>query len=340
MESLKNPPLTTPKRKIYIDWMKAFGMLFIIWGHCKLQIFSPFVYAFNVPIFFVVSGFLTKKDENHNVFFTKLFLNYIVPFIVLAIVKDLKFLFEHTSDGKFLWSVLAIFGGFHSIGDVAGCLTLWFVYSIMVLKIIFHFIPKNKYIYLLIICISTMFTLIYRYFQLKMYWGVTNAIIGLPFFFFGVLLQNYNDYIEKFNEKGRLIKIISFLLSFVSVWFIANYNEETYLYKGDCGKNLLFCYLIGFVGTFGVFALSSIFYKRNLKPILLISIGTLVILTFHQNVNHPLLKLVNNIGIENLYLLDIIKLICSLLSLSLFVPIILIIKKFLPFLIGNRAKSI
>ena len=37
----------TGNRKEYIDWMKALGMLFIIWGHCFPEGMSDFIYAFN-----------------------------------------------------------------------------------------------------------------------------------------------------------------------------------------------------------------------------------------------------------------------------------------------------
>ena len=48
------------ERKIWIDWMKVIGMLFIVWGHFTPDLMKNFIYAFNVPLFFFISGGLTK----------------------------------------------------------------------------------------------------------------------------------------------------------------------------------------------------------------------------------------------------------------------------------------
>lgn len=48
------------ERRIWIDWMKVVGMLFIVWGHFTPNIMHNFIYAFNVPLFFCISGALTN----------------------------------------------------------------------------------------------------------------------------------------------------------------------------------------------------------------------------------------------------------------------------------------
>lgn len=40
--------------------MKVLGMLFIVWGHFTPNIMHNFIYAFNVPLFFCISGALTN----------------------------------------------------------------------------------------------------------------------------------------------------------------------------------------------------------------------------------------------------------------------------------------
>lgn len=55
------------ERVVWIDWMKTLGIYFIIAGHC----FGPgykIVYAFSVPLFFVISGFLYKIESVFHVF--------------------------------------------------------------------------------------------------------------------------------------------------------------------------------------------------------------------------------------------------------------------------------
>lgn len=50
------------QRKNWVDWAKVLGMFFIIYGHCFPETMTNFVYAFNVPVFFLISGYLCKKD--------------------------------------------------------------------------------------------------------------------------------------------------------------------------------------------------------------------------------------------------------------------------------------
>lgn len=47
----------------WIDWMKALGMFFIVWGHLSPAHLKDVIYAFNVPCFFIISGFLFKGTD-------------------------------------------------------------------------------------------------------------------------------------------------------------------------------------------------------------------------------------------------------------------------------------
>lgn len=51
------------RRVNYIDWMKALGMFFIIWGHLNPEYIKDCIYTFSVPSFFVISGFLFKPSD-------------------------------------------------------------------------------------------------------------------------------------------------------------------------------------------------------------------------------------------------------------------------------------
>lgn len=45
-------------RFYWVDWMKVIGMFLIIWGHLFPKHSCDFIYSFNVPLFFCISGFL------------------------------------------------------------------------------------------------------------------------------------------------------------------------------------------------------------------------------------------------------------------------------------------
>ena len=87
-------------RKVWIDWMKALGMLLIIWGHCFPVGLTSFVYAFSVPLFFVISGYLSKREESLKVFWKKNFRSLIVPYLLLCLIKDADFWIKNISNWK------------------------------------------------------------------------------------------------------------------------------------------------------------------------------------------------------------------------------------------------
>lgn len=60
------------QRKNWVDWAKVLGMFFIIYGHCFPETMTNFVYAFNVPVFFLISGYLCKKEPTVKVCCIKL----------------------------------------------------------------------------------------------------------------------------------------------------------------------------------------------------------------------------------------------------------------------------
>ena len=68
------------KRKNWIDWAKVLGMFLVVYGHCFPQSMTDFVYAFNVPVFFVVSGYLCKKETSFDICWKKTLSNLVIPY--------------------------------------------------------------------------------------------------------------------------------------------------------------------------------------------------------------------------------------------------------------------
>lgn len=58
--------MNATKRLEYIDFLKAVGILAVIWGHIytRNDAIYQFVYSFHVPLFFVLSGVFFKPNQN------------------------------------------------------------------------------------------------------------------------------------------------------------------------------------------------------------------------------------------------------------------------------------
>ena len=66
----------------WIDWMKVLGMLLIIIGHLTPPGYK-YVYVFSVPLFFIISGYLTKIEEVSSVFWNKTWRRLLLPTLIL-----------------------------------------------------------------------------------------------------------------------------------------------------------------------------------------------------------------------------------------------------------------
>jgi fucose 4-O-acetylase-like acetyltransferase len=67
----------------WVDWVKALSIFFVVVGHVGPRLFLPFVYAFHVPAFFVISGYLYKKS-----WWLQTFLSFTIPVFFFIMVFD------------------------------------------------------------------------------------------------------------------------------------------------------------------------------------------------------------------------------------------------------------
>lgn len=129
-------------RFTWIDWMKTIGMYFIVLGHFFTYGYK-YIYVFSVPVFFVISGFLSKKEANYRLFWKKMWYNLIVPMFLICFIyficNSIIIPFNHIlslTRIKF-YLVYSLLGFQSSLG------TLWFVYTLAILNIISVFTKQN-----------------------------------------------------------------------------------------------------------------------------------------------------------------------------------------------------
>lgn len=324
-------------RQQWIDWMKVIGMLLIIWGHCYPRGFEPFIYAFNVPVFFMVSGYLVKHEQSNKKFWSKNLKTLIIPYIILCEIKDLGNMLEHVNDCGFLWTQGCILLGIHSYGDFDGCGNMWFVYTLFLIKLINQYCcSKSRYTYIIVI-LSILGAIIYNKFFVSVSWAVTCIFVALPYFILGQYCRkfNINLIITRIKNTNKLILISGLLLSMSLLVIIADYNGFVKMYLGEYGNSVCLAYCGGIIGSIVVFILSVLL--NRFRPIwsYYISIGTLVILDFHRDISHPLLKLIDKMDVS--YITNgMMTFVVSTIVLISFVPIIWIIRKWCPMIIGYR----
>lgn len=315
-------------RQIWIDWMKVLGMFFIVLGHLK-PTFMYFTYSFSVQLFFFISGYL-EKEQTVQLALKKCIRSLIIPYILLCLICLIidYFLSEKIS---FLTAAVRIKNDLLGI-FWNGCGVLWFVYSLTLLKVMNGILSSRMMIW------CSLLSLIMIYYLNKT--GVmprgnswANLMIALPFFVLGKLsacfkLSRCVVNLLSVKQIFAMGGVIVFLL------FLSCKNGVVYMYEGRYGNDIFLFLLNSVMGVYIVYVISklleSLTNKFN-KSIVWISRGNIIILAFHPFILRYLI-----IDTPCFILNDTTKVLIAFAIVILFLPVIIVINKFMPILMGNR----
>lgn len=322
-----------PTRYAWVDWMRLIGIYFIVLGHF-FSIHHDWIYTFNVPLFFILSGFLTKKETDNRLFFKKLFFNYIIPILIICTVNFVvslitQLLHEPVTIKTFIKAtikfIFAIFSGFHTYG-LGGLGAMWFVYTLIILKILYQFIPKKFHIALFLITLAGTFVLC-RYTSLVWRFSHSNAIIdsllAMPFFLIGDALKRWKTYLHQ--DYGNKILLLIMAVAFIIVVLCARVNPEVRLYICTYSNSLIICLIGGCAGTIGIWAFSKLLGTIPAFCALMAN-GTMLILGFHGYMIAPLKELLS--------LAPIYDPLIALAIVLLFYPFIFLSNRYFPYILG------
>lgn len=312
----------------WIDWMKALGIYLIVLGHFY-SIGEKFIYVFHVPLFFVISGFLNKKEVDGQLFWKKLWYNLAVPMLIMAVINFVYHCILQFFNGLFspadaYWFVRNI-----AFGMVAGLDMLWFVYTLIFLKIIHQFCHSDRFFFALIV---VMLALAYVYNHsdlsgLPFFLKEPNAVVDLctayPFFALGVLLRNFKEVINALNNKAMLIATFACGLLLVALCYA--YNGNVGMFRCDYGGSIFLFLVGGVAGTVMMWSLSVLFGCAP-KVIAIISRGTIIILGFHK-------MLIDLVWV--FFTPSVLDVFFAVLILLLFIPFIIATEKYFPLMAGK-----
>ena len=320
------------KTKInYIDYSKGIAILFVIFGHVYWgnNIVTTWIYSFHMPLFFIISGFLLKLNKNKNTksVILKKFKSLIVPYILFSIINIVGFyLLKYLSYEVFkgdIFNTITLFG----VG------ALWFLPALFISESIFLFeknnISKNKYkslFYISIAFIIAIFIFVSKGNYISVIGKLTIVLVRSMVALFFI---NIGYYLYKVISKINLKIYQIFILAIISVVF-SKLNGSVNLYSVQFDN--LFLYVLNSI--IGSFLTISIAKKINCsKAIEFLGQNTLIIMATHQLIIEAILKSTLIKYLNGIIFIFII--------LLLEYPLIKIINKYLPFMLGKkREKSI
>lgn len=204
------------ERNCLIDVMRGMGIIFVLLGHRALpNIIVKMIYAFHMPLFFFISGYLYKKCELRK-FVIKKIKKLILPYI-------------------FFWLISAIIGFFASkIGIIDNYNVdklveqivyytpngfwngpLWFLPCLFVVEIMFCFINQyfNKYSTLISSFVIPFLGYLCTRYNIYLIFKIDIAFTGLFFYSLGNCISNNKKLTGEFHKKYFLLYICAFIIS-------------------------------------------------------------------------------------------------------------------------------
>lgn len=288
------------------------------------------IYIFSVPVFFIISGFLTKKESSNKLFYSKLLFNLIIPCIfycLLLMIWDSIFsIHNDTFTIKIIiYRTINIFLGCQgqnmSYGGLGVC---WFIYTLCILKILSQYTSKASNFIISLIFISASYVL--NKLGIHLYNSWVNVLLAYPCFMIGTILQKYKYFLNEWNDKMQMV--FTAIICVCIVYMCYEFNGPTWMYDNYYGNYIVLFFIGSISGSLLLFTISKFLSSVNGKYILNLSIGNILILGLHPIA----ITILQNIPL--FYKPSWWMYLGAAIIMVLFYPIIVLFKHYLPILLG------
>jgi acyltransferase len=354
------------KERIYwIDFAKAYGMFFVFLGHILeafwltgyTNSFLPykFIYSFHIPLFFILSGYISKETKLNfwKYLSEKLIPRLLVPFIFFNVTFILASTLLDLVAGEFNHNL--VIGMFWEllIGHPSNVVT-WFLLCLFSVKVIDYAVSacydsksKKMLVAAGLFVIGWLLTLNYEFLKFNL-WFFPEALVAYLFYCFGVVLKSQN-WLLRGGAKSDLVGFcVSLPLTLVT--FNLNHsileNSTSYTLNmafSEHGEPLLFL-LTALAGSFSMIFLARLLvYRFSLRQfqtwlgVQFIGLNTLIYLGlngFFFSFNHAIAqKSSGHLPDSSLSILTV-SISITYISLLLCMPVVVFLKKFVPRLVG------
>ena len=275
-----------PNRVNWIDWAKAIAISFVVFGHIpQLPGSFPqyYIVTFHMPLFFFISGFLTKKENLNKETLKKYWHTLIIPYFAYNLLFYpywiVRHYIEYPESGLYDY-IKPIIGTimFQCETNYSESLNgvTWFIVALLGYKIILSLCNKFKHGNKLIIFLIIITAFLYIINEFNLYTKNLTPIGFIkcfPFFFWGYYSKN-NKMINS-NDKTTISFItITFLAVSLSIFFSITDTNNMVFYA-------IRFWSICISAITGIIGLCKLIDKFHFNIIDNISIGTIVIMGLH-----------------------------------------------------------
>lgn len=272
------------KTIIWLDWVRTIGIYLVVLGHLMLPpLEKNWIYAFHMPLFFFISGFLFNSQKWHNFssFLIAKTRTLLWPYFFLNIVTYILWVIKMQVEPDSSVSIINAFFQIFYGGVLPHNTPLWFLMALFIVEIIvFVLLDKvNKFCILFIFVVLSWTT---QYVGWVPFY-IDAAIVGVPFYIAGYL---YKDKIRLLlSLRFWLLVVIGILLTLLTL-LLSQWNGRVDMFSNGFGANFSLFWLNAIVGIVLMFVLGKLCDRclGNVTFIRFISRNTIIILALHITV--------------------------------------------------------
>ena len=331
----------------WIDYMKAFSIMAVVLYHTHIMPeIKTISYLVCLPAFFLCAGMFTNTSLTPKEFFLKKTLRLLIPYLVFGVLTWIFWVFigrhyGHDTDASRPWWFPLMGLAIGKVDYLIQDSPLWFLCCLVSLEWIYYGVSRIRRIgvrWLIIISLAALGCIL-SYFQQNWIWGITSAMIMLPIYALGAEKSTRIKDLSVSLKSGWLVVLL--LSSLIGLLLGYLYNPKINISDNEVYNPLLFYLTV--LSTIGLwYAVANLLYRHccRFRGLLYIGSNTLIILCIHT----LFFSIVKGIGLIvhvplSFYETTIGSLTLWAASLILMIPVIYIVNRFLPFMIGKPYRS-
>lgn len=282
-----------------------------------------------------MSGFLGKKEDSWRTFWRKNVNGLVMPFLLLSLLINVPYIIHNISDARrMVYLAGGIVFGFHSLDGMYVCLNMWFVYCLLLVKIMFQCSVERRVVMSLVaFCAVGMAA--YHFCGLEWKWAVTDVLYAYPYFVVGYWFKRMNMVRVITARLDAWQWNVPIAVAVIGTGFLADYNGIAYTYQG-VGNSLTVMVLCSVVNIMFMIRLS--YRIQHFKPEFMrtISKGSIILLAFHLMLLYPMARVIRHF-LGDYEMLDAVLFVgASVFICILFIPVIRFVNRRVPILMGRR----
>lgn len=316
------------KRRIdYLDVAKFIGLVLVCFCHIPFPEgnFHVWVYSFHMPLFFIISGIFFSPDKFE---VKKSVTQLLVPFVAFNIIACVvSMVIGAVSTGHLKFPNVTpdlVLKSNYIIGPS------WFLISLFILRVYCGLVLK----YLNSLWLIASALLVMAVFCLTAdsgFWymfSLGSTVLGLPFYLLGYYFKGI--FIEEKHIDKWWLPLAALGLSIPAL-----YNGQVGIHVNDFGHNIVLFIVFGIIGSVSIITLSR--YVKFPKRIMAVFMdGALFIICFHTLIFEYLILVWNKLTDDFSGNTVIEKMVFTALTFIVSYPLILLMRKYAPFLLGKK----